>query len=99
MSVPQKLRTSAYLLLILFALTTISCDNADYRTLTDVPAPNRPVSAVFVQRRSHDALSSDVYYVAIIDKTVNPSTVGRVAHDGPVLVATDAQGLQLQWRT
>ena len=78
------------------------CDSADYTVLKKVNSPEVTVSALLVQRRGHDSLSSDVYYVVLLDsKDQKPSlakaTLVKAFHGKPILVATNGEGLGIQW--
>jgi hypothetical protein len=96
---PHRVRLSCRLLLILVVSLSVGCDRADYTVLADVAAPDQSASALLVQRRGADSLSSDVYYVTISEKVPNASNISALARHNPVLVATHAEQLRLNWRT
>ena len=69
---------------------------ADYRVVTSAKAPDGNLSALLVQRRGHDSLSSDVYYVILADRPEMPN-LSRATQDNPILVATHGQNVGIQW--
>lgn len=87
------------LLLLLFCVLALTgCrDGADYAVVRTAEPTGGISSALLVRRRAHDALSSDVYYVLIVDKDYRASTLAATVHSEPVLVATKAQGVLLEW--
>jgi hypothetical protein len=91
--------TSLSWLSIIFscAIAFVGCDSADYTIVRNVTSPDSALSALLVQRRGHDALSSDVYYVLLLDSHDVTPNLPRAIHDKPILVATHAQGLVLEW--
>ena len=78
---------------------SIGCrENADYTVLSSVKSPKSALSAMLVRRRSHEALTSDVYYVLVVDEGYNLSDLAKTAHsDDPVLVATSAETVRIRW--
>jgi hypothetical protein len=81
---------------LLSGLATIGCGSADYTVVASAKAPDGNLSALLVQRRGHDSLSSDVYYVILADRPEMPN-LSRATHDNPILVATHGQNVGIQW--
>ena len=82
---------------LLSGIATIGCGSADYSVVTSTKAPGGNLSALLVQRRSHDSLSSDVYYVILADSRREMPSLSRATHDNPILVATHGQKVGIQW--
>jgi hypothetical protein len=78
-------------------ISTIGCDSADYSVVISTKAPDGNLSALLVQRRGHDSLSSDVYYVILADSRREMPSLPRATHDNPILVATHSQNVGIQW--
>jgi hypothetical protein len=78
-------------------IATIGCDSSDYSVVTSAKAPDGNLSALLVQRRGHDSLSSDVYYVILADSRREMPSLSRATHDNPILVATHGQNVAIQW--
>jgi hypothetical protein len=84
-------------LILLGGFVAIGCDSADYTVMKNVNSPEGRVSALLVQRRGHDSLSSDVYYVILIDSNDKRPNLAKAFHDKPIMVATHGQDLGIQW--
>lgn len=82
---------------LLAGFLVIGCDSADYTVIKNVNSPGGRVSALLVQRRGHDSLSSDVYYVILIDNQDKKPSLAKATHDKPILVATNGEDLQIRW--
>jgi hypothetical protein len=82
---------------LLAGFLAIGCDSADYTVIKNVSSPEGNVSALLVQRRGHDSLSSDVYYVILIDSRDKRPNLAKATHDKPILVATNGEDLQIRW--
>lgn len=96
----QWKRFLPFLLLIAISLSAIAvggCDSADYNIVRKVKSPDSAISALLVQRRGHDSLSSDVFYVVLVDHHHDTTDLPRAIHDKPILVATHGQEVELQW--
>lgn len=78
-------------------LATTSCDSATYSVLESSQSPDKAQAALLVERRTHDALSSDEYYVILANGQPGTLDLAKVTHDRPVLVATRAQDLKINW--
>jgi hypothetical protein len=82
---------------LLAGFLAIGCDSADYTVIKNVRSPEGRVSALLVQRQGHDSLSSDVYYVILIDNRDKKPSLAKATHDKPILVATHGWDLGIQW--
>jgi hypothetical protein len=82
---------------LISGIATIGCDSADYSAVSIAKAPDGNLSALLVQRRGHDSLSSDVYYVILADSRREMPNLSRATHDHPILVTTHGQNLGIQW--
>ena len=78
-------------------LLATGCDSADYTVVRNAKSPNGDLSALLVQRRGHDSLSSDVYYVILTNGKNATPNLSKATHDKPILVATHGQDLGIQW--
>lgn len=82
---------------LLSGAAVVGCDSADYTVVKNAKSPDGSLSALLVQRRSHGPLSSDVYYVIVIDNQHEMPNLAKATHDKPILVATHGQDLGVQW--
>ena len=82
---------------LLSGVVAIGCDSADYTVVKNAKSPDGSQSALLVQRRSPGPLSSDVYYVIVIDNQHEMPNLAKATHDKPIFVATHGQDLGVQW--
>ena len=95
--VKKALITLSLVTVVSCAIVFVGCDSADYTIVRNVVSPDNALSALLVQRRGHDALSSDVYYVLLVNSHQPMPSLPRAIHDKPILVATHAHELVLKW--
>jgi hypothetical protein len=82
---------------LLGGFVVVGCDSADYTVIKNAKSPDGDLSALLVQRRGHDSLSSDVYYVILTNSKREMQNLPKAIHDKPILVATHGQDLGVQW--
>jgi hypothetical protein len=90
-------RSLLFAVYLLSGIVPIGCDSADYTVLKNARSPDGNLSAMLVQRRGHDSLSSDVYYVLLTNTESEMRNLSKATHDKPILVATHGQDLGVQW--
>ena len=69
------------------------CDTATY---TELEYTRHPYSGL-VQRRGHEALSSDVYYIVLLPQKHTTKSVVDAVHKNPFITLTRGQHLNIRW--
>jgi hypothetical protein len=82
---------------LLAGFLVAGCDSADYKVMKNVNTLEGRVSALLVRRRGHDSLSSDVYYVILIDNQDKKPSLAKATQDKVILIATRGEDLQILW--
>jgi hypothetical protein len=83
-------------LLVLSLASMVGCDSADYAIVQNERSPSGQLSALLVKRRGHDSLSSDVFYLLLVDANAKLNLSHEI-HKEPALVATHAEQLTVEW--
>jgi hypothetical protein len=99
MSYPTSARSRHFNIswLLIFSLASaVGCDSADYKIVQNQKSPSGQLSALLVNRRGHDSLSSDVFYLVVVDANAKLDLPQEI-HKEPALVATHAEQLAIEW--